>query len=247
MRPWRGPKPGTAPVWDALPEFGGTMRIIIDGRRCYVDGLPYHMNPQISLFGAHWDDDRRQWWCGRSRYDELRKLVDRLTTPVMVPTPGSRIAAEQLGLDPETPAGIVADFLGEEGREKEAERIRFGGYLQTPPSQVQLHGKVLWRGRMYYLASHKPTAEGKVKLVQHPRGDGTYFETWAPESDLLRIHSYPVRIDRTGRPLMMTLESMANFIEQQRQDRGTGRERVQCVECGSWHARGEECSQCPGS
>lgn len=215
------------------------------GRRLYVVDSPFVFSTRLRELGCHWDPNRRQWWIGVTERKRLVALVQDLGNPIMVPTPGSREAAKVVGLDPDTPAAIVADKLEEEGRTREAEKVRHGGFMQRPAREVPLYGKGVYLGRPCFLG-YPNMGSRMVKVYGMPRADGTYFEKLVPITDVQVAKYYRPRFHH-GVEYPMTLGRIYEFVEAQKLNAGTDQESVQCVECGAWHARGEACSQCPGS
>lgn len=226
------------------------------GRRVYFRDSPYSAKDQIKSLGAKWDADERAWWVGIGKVSLARKLVEELNATgesVMTPTEGSAQIAARVGLDADTPAGIVADKFEEEGGDaRQAANVRAGKPAQQNPHEIRLTGKGRYRGREYYAGSI--TREGqKVRLLTLPDADGKYLDFWVACADVEQTKRYEPREVWDGRrysgktrTVYTTLGSIADFIAKQRRAEKTGTQRVQCNECGSWFNANEECRDCGG-
>jgi hypothetical protein len=51
----------------------GTERV---GARVYVTGDSYPICDRLKRVGCHWDSDRRQWWIGATKAEELTAILD---------------------------------------------------------------------------------------------------------------------------------------------------------------------------
>jgi hypothetical protein len=147
----------------------------------------------------------------------------------------------------ETPAGIVADKLRDEGREAEADAV-----VKPPkqdPHDIRLTGKGRYKGREYYAGAI--TKDGmRVRLLTLPDASGDYLDFWAPCSEVEQTKEYRPREVWVGRrysgktrTVYTTLGAIADFIARQR-DPDT--RRVQCPECDAWHDLGSACTECGG-
>jgi hypothetical protein len=212
------------------------IRIERKGQRVYFVGDTYAVRGDVKQLGGHWDADRRAWWVGAKKLAEAEALVARLQG-----APASPEAAALAGLAPDTPAGVVADKLAEEG--KPAPRA------QRPAGEVRLTGKGTYQGRIYYLGSS--TRDGaRVLLLGLPKADGSYFERWAPAAEVTVTKTYQPREVWDGRRYSgrtvtkhQTLGGIADFLRRQQDP---NQARGQCSECGSWGPRGEPCRDCGG-
>jgi hypothetical protein len=236
-----------------------SITIEVVGRRIYLRGNTYPHRDTLRRLGCTTTKESGSWetWIGTAKRAAIEQWLESIDPARVVtePTAGSRAIAESLGLDRETPCGIVADKLEDAGRLREARRIRDGLTAQLPPDEVRLAGKVKYKGRIWYLASSiRLTALGsphQAHLVGLPRPDGTYTEFWVDSQLCEPVKTYHPRQVWDGRPRVFnrtitqytTLGSIADFIRQQ-QDPATA--RGQCVECGHWGPSGEPCSGCCG-
>ncbi len=223
------------------------------GRRIYVVNSPFSAKDQLKSAGCKWDTDRRQWWAGSSTRSKLEPIIAELNGvghSASVATEGSMEVAESLGLDKETPAGIVADKLRESGREKEADNIARGKSAQEDPHSIRLTGKGRYKGREYYAGAI--SGDGKrVRLLTLPDASGKYLDFWAPCADVEQTKKYQPREKWDGRrysgrtvTVYTTLGSIADFVRKQKDPDRT--KRVQCPECDAWHDDGEPCRECGG-
>lgn len=221
------------------------------GQRVYFAGDTFAAKDAIKRMGGHWDGDRRQWWVGAKKLAEAEELAaDASGGSVMRPTDGSRAVAPSVGLDPETPSGVVADRLEDLGRAKEAARVRRGLTAREDPHDIRLTGKGRYKGREYYAGA---VAGGKVRLLTLPDDKGEYLDFWADCAQVEEMKQYRPREKWDGRmysgrtvTVYTTLGSIADFVARQKRDQGTGRERVQCMECDAWGPAGEPCRECGG-
>lgn len=191
----------------------------------------------LKRLGCHWDRERNLWWVGAAKREELHALMAR----------------EGAGFDlrNDTDRAVRADQLEEQGRSEEAAELRKGA-PQRDPHDIRLTGKGLYKGKTYYLGAS--TRDGaRVLCLTLPGKGGRYLEFWADASQVQVIKTYQAREVWDGRRYSgrtekryTTLGSIADFIARQQRDRGTGSERVQCIECGSWHDADQQCRDCGG-
>jgi hypothetical protein len=221
------------------------------GQRIYFTGDTYPVKDQIKGMGGHWDADRRQWWVGAKKLADAERLASETSQPVFAATAGSAQVAARVGLPTDTPAGIVADKLEEEGRATagQAQAVRTGGYVQRPARDVRLTGKGEYQGRSYYLGCRTKDGQ-RILILGLPRPDGTYFERWVPATEVRVTKVYQPREQWDGRrysgrtvTVYQTLGSIAAFIRDQR---NPDTARGQCTECGHYGPRGQACSECGG-
>ena len=233
------------------------MRITIErvGGRVYFGGDTFAAKSQIKEIGGHWDGARRQWWVGAAKLAAAQELVAELAAPVMVATDGSRAAAASVGLDPDTPAGVVADAMQEAGH-RGADSVRTGGRAQRPAGEVRLTGKGTYQGRTYYVGPQ--TRDGqRVLICGLPREDGTYYERWVPAAEVTITRTYEAREVWDGRRYSgrtelryQTLGGIASFIRRQQQRTHEARadeHRGTPTPCGRRDCRalrGQWCSDC---
>jgi hypothetical protein len=205
--------------------------------RIYFVGDTFAHKEKLRSAGCHWDGERKAWWIGKAKAEKARKLIESLNSPTMEATPESRKYTAELELRDDTPAGIVADKLLDLGRQKESEVVSRSQPLANPNS-VEVVGKATYKGRSYYIGGQSRDGEF-VKLFTLPNEQGYYLAFWA-KSDLVTVTKTYNRCQN------QTLGSIARFIEQQKKNRGTGSERVQCPECDAWHIASEPCRECGG-
>jgi hypothetical protein len=230
-----------------------SITIEVVGRRIYLRGNTYPHRDTLRRLGCTTTKESGSWetWIGTAKRAAIEQWLESIDPARVVtePTAGSRAIAESLGLDRETPCGIVADRLQDAGRTREAERIRSGLTAQRPASEVRLTGRGTYQSRSYYFGA--TTSDGqRIAIYSLPRADGTYHERWVPVTEVTRTKTYQPREVWDGRhhsnrtiTQYTTLGSIADFIRQQ-QDPATA--RGQCVECGHWGPSGEPCSGCCG-
>jgi len=206
------------------------------GQRVYLAGLPFEAKDRAKReIGAKWDGDRRQWWVGVAKLAAAEELVADLNGGSAArPTDGSREVAEGLGLDRETPSGIVADKLADLGRHKEAKRIRDGLTAREDPHDIRLTGKGRYKGREYYAGR---IVGDRVVLYTLPDEKGEYLEFMAPCAEVEQTKEYRPREVWDGRrnsgrtvTQYTTLGSIADFVASQRRLEKQG--VPQCAACG---------------
>lgn len=230
-----------------------TIAIEKAGARLYFTGNTFPIKDRIKSLGGHWDGDRRQWWVGTKKADDAAQLVESLSAPVMVPTRESERLADSVGLRADTPAGIVADKLLDEGRDAEAARVAASKPKQEP-DDIRLTAKGTYKGRAYYVGSAVRDGGSKVRLLTLPDAKGDFLDFWADRSAVTLTQRYEPRRKWNGRrgsasaeiEIHQTLSGIASFIARQRRNEGTGRERMQCQECDSWYTASEGCQDCGG-
>lgn len=200
------------------------------GQRVYLVGNTFAAKDRIKAIGGHWDGERRAWWLGAKKAAEVEALVAELNG-------GAPTAAAAVGLAIDTPAGIVADKLREEGREQEADLVQAAVKPQREdPDNIRLTGKGKYKGRMYYAGSI--TKDGsRVRLLTLPDAKGDYLDFWAPCSEVEEIKRYEPRQVWDGRRYSgrtvtqhTTLGSIAKFIAREQRNRAAGGDV--CAECG---------------
>lgn len=217
-----------------------------NGKRVYLVGNTYAAKDEIKALGAHWDAERRAWWIGDKKLAKVETLVAELNG-------GAPAAAATVGMAIDTPAPIVADRLRDDGREAEADAILEAAMpKQENPDNIRLTGKGRYKGRVYYAGAI--TKDGrKVRLLTLPDAEGRYLDFWAECAAVEEVKRYEPRQVWDGRRYSnrtvtqyTTLGSIAEFIARQQRNKGTDRERVQCMECDAWHDAGEPCNECGG-
>jgi hypothetical protein len=220
-----------------------SISLIEDGRRIYFAGDTFAARDRIKSMGGKWDPESRRWWVGSAKSAKARELVAELAHPT---TPR---AAASAGLDPSTPAGIVADRLEETGHGREAASVRAGRDIEDP-DKVRLTGKGTYKGKTYYISAS--TRDGsRVRLLTLPDAAGKYLDFWANSTDVEVTKRYEVRTRWNGRyggssrqlEQYTTLGSIARFLRQQAEP---GQRRGRCTECDAWGPVGEPCRSCGG-
>lgn len=203
-----------------------------DGQRFYFLGDTYPVKGRIKAMGGHWDGDRRAWWVGAKKEAEARALADELATP-------AQKAAVGMGMQADTPAGVVADALDEAGKAADAQAVRDAAGApkqQRPASEVRLTGKGTYQGRSYYLGPQ--TKDGaRVLILGLPKPDGSYFEHWVPAAEVQVTKTYQPREVWDGRrysgrtrTVYQTLGGIADFIARENRNRTSG--GAVCAACG---------------
>lgn len=205
------------------------------GSRLYFVGSPFAAKDAIKRLGGHWDGDRRQWWIGAAKRADAESLVAELngTAPQFAgasATAASDRAAARVGLEPGTPAGIVADRLEEAGDAKRADELR---KPVEDLSDCRVYAKVEYKERTYYvIAETKDRTRCRLATLQE---DGPVF--WADMSACRLIKTYPGRQVWDGRRYSgrtvtryTTLGSIREFVADQKQAEAAG--HPQCTVCG---------------
>lgn len=206
-----------------------------DGQRVYLIGDTYAAKDKIKSIGGHWDGDRRAWWVGAKKAAEAQALVESLTNP-----PATAAQAAAAGLDPTTPAAIVADKLDDDGKPTEAAAVRSQPKPKEDPDNIRLTGKGRYKGREYFAGAITKDGQ-RVRLLTLPDADGNYLDFWANCSEVEQTKEYkPREVWDGGRysnrtvTQYTTLGSIADFVAKQKRAKAAG--LPECVECGK---RGE--------
>jgi hypothetical protein len=208
------------------------------GRRLYFIGLTYDQSLRArNELGAKWDDERRQRWVGTTKKEEAEKFLADLVAPVAVATPASQRAAHSLGLDPSTPAALVADALTESGvRDEVADKIRHSETAEEIAA-LRVYAKVRYKARDYYVV-----AEMLDKVARQPlRCRLTTLDGMAPfwvdcaDCELVRTYRPKERWDGrrySGRTETVydTIGSLRRFRDEQAKARKNG--EPACASCG---------------
>lgn len=217
------------------------------GARLYAVGAPFGGKDALKRIGCHWDGDRRQWWIGKAKRDELERVVATLNGAL----PEAASAAATVDLRPDTPAGIVADKLEEDGHYDRAVEVRAAMERPAPAedlSECRVYAQVEYKRRRYYvIAETKDRTRCRLTTLDGP------LVFWAQMSECRLIRTYEGREVWDGRRYSgrtvvryQTIGDLRRFRDRQRRTEGTGRERVQCIECGSWYTLADGCGDCGG-
>lgn len=210
------------------------------GARVYLLGDTFAHKDAIKGIGGHWDGERRAWWVGAKKEQAARDLVARVC-PVSA-------AAAGVGLRGDTPAGIVADRLEDEGRDQEATAVREAAQSPKPVEDVskcRVYAQVEYKGRRYYvIAETRDLTRCRLTTL-----DGlTPF--WVDCADCNLVKRYEGREVWDGRRYSgrtvtrySTIGSLREFRDRQKNPETA---RHQCMECGSWCNAGEPCRDCGG-
>jgi hypothetical protein len=218
------------------------------GARLYAANAPFHGKDLLKRIGCHWDGDRRQWWIGKAKREELEAVVATLNGAL----PEAASAAATVGLRPDAPACAVADKLREEGHDDDADKVQIAMEMPAPAedlSRCRVYAQVEYKGRRYYVIAEARNV-GRCRLTTL---DGP-LAFWADMADCTVVRTYEGRAKWNGRrgsasadvTVYQTLGELKSFRDRQARTQGTGRERVQCIECGSWYAMADGCGDCGG-
>lgn len=219
------------------------------GARLYAVDAPFAGKDKLKAIGCHWDGDRRQWWIGAKKADELERVVAELNGAL----PEAARAAATVGLRPDAPACAVADKLREEGHDATADAIQTAMEKPVPAedlSKCRVYAQVMYKNRRYYVIAEARNV-GRCRLTTL---DGP-LAFWADMSECTVVRTYEGRTKWNGRrgsasadiTVYQTLGDLKSFRDRQARTQGTGRERVQCLECGSWFTASDGCSDCGGA
>lgn len=226
-----------------------SIKIERQGQRVYFMGDTFRAKDRIKSMGGHWDGDRRAWWVGAKKLSEAESLVAELNG-------GAPKAAASVGLRQDTPAGIVADKLDDEGRETEAAAIRTAA---TQPKTEDLDGcrvyaQVEYKGKRYYVIAEQRGSDGLPIRVRLTTLDGlTPFWVDAPACNLIRTYQGREQWDgryNSGRNITVyqTIGSMRRFRDKQQRLAAAGEEA--CASCGKRgslvHDLEDGCMKCRG-
>lgn len=205
------------------------------GSRLYFRGSPFAAKDQIKRIGGHFDFDQKCWWIGAAKRADAEALVAELNgaSPQFVgatATPVSDRAAESAGLEPGTPAGIVADKLEDAGDTKKAAELR---KPVEDLSDCRVYAKVAYKGRTYYvIAETKDQTRCRLATLQE---DGPVFWTDCAACELVkRYHGREVwdgrRYSNRTVTKYTTLGSLRSFVAEQKRAEQAG--VPQCAACG---------------
>jgi len=111
-------------------------------------------------------------------------------------------------------------------------------------SDREIYSQREYKGRKYYEVG---ASSGRVRLASL---DGS-LDFWVDHSAARVIKTYEARSRFAGYSRgtvteRQTLGGLRRFVAGQNKVRGTGAQRIQCMECDTWHAASERCPDCGG-
>lgn len=224
-----------------------------EGRRYYLHGLPFSKKDEakhlIGLTGDNFDRDKKLWWFGEAKLEKARKAIATLNQGVLglvEATPASVRAAASVGLPNDTPAGIVADALGDAGNTR-AESLVRGSETVDEIRNMRALKKVNYKNQPYIVVAE--SRDGKRCRLTNTRCMAPFWVDTAA-CTLVRVYQpHEMRITRGysryggTRTVHQTVGNLADYAARQKRPETA---RIRCQECDSWHDADARCSNCGG-
>lgn len=217
-----------------------TLEIV--ARRCYLVNLPYAKKDEakhtLGMTGNNWDADRRQWWVSVNKKRAAQNYVDHVNRGVEEATSASKKQAVLLGLEPDTPACVVADALADKGEEGKAAALRHSmSDKEIDASRVFAKVRHVASGQVYYVIAESHQSQRCLVTTLDRK-----TPEWKDMADFVMLRRYQPRKVNFGRNLVhQTVGGLRGFREKQANPAtATG----ECSECGTWGPKGEVCRDC---